>query len=197
LKRVFAVLLAVCLTVGPASSGMAIETVKVGQEVYWGTCFSKKLPGKFTLQVKKSGGSWTSVGSDYVWDDRQDYSTGCPKYAVGVDWTPKTAGTYSLRLRSSSTGKNFETGTLKVVSPTVAKVSMPRLVGMVDGDVSWWLKTKNFRFSLAQTKSKPGWNTTLSCLMGQKQLVVQQSPAAGTAVVNSSATNVQTWVNCG
>jgi hypothetical protein len=76
-------------------------------------------------------------------------------------------------------------------------VRMPSLIGIVDGQLRWKLSTNGYKFSVAMTKSNPGYNTKLSCLMSGRNYITRQNPSAGLTVANTSATTVTVWVNCG
>jgi hypothetical protein len=74
---------------------------------------------------------------------------------------------------------------------------MPSLIGIIDGQLRWKLSTNGYKFSVAMTKSNPGYNTKLSCLMSGRNYITRQNPSAGLTVANTSATTVTVWVNCG
>jgi hypothetical protein len=97
-------------------------------------------------------------------------------------------GLFSLSLGSASA---------VVHAPIAKSIRMPSLLGMVDGQLRWQLSTKGYKFSVAMTKSYPGYNTKLSCLMSGRNYIVKQSPAVGSTVANSTSTVVTVWVNCG
>ena len=103
------------------------------------------------------------------------------------------ATTLSLGLFNVSLGSASATPR----APMVQLVKMPSLIGIIDGQLRWQLSTKGYKFSVAMTKSYPGFNTKLSCLMSGRNYIVRQSPASGSAVPNSTSTLVTVWVSCG
>lgn len=104
-----------------------------------------------------------------------------------------TVVTFALGLLSFSTGA----ASAAPKPPAIQYVRMPSLIGIMDGQLRWQLSTKGYKFTVALTKSYPGFNTKLSCLMSGRNFITRQNPAAGLTVANTSATTVTVWVNCG
>ena len=94
---------------------------------------------------------------------------------------------------------SFNTGIASAAPkpPTIQYVRMPNLTGIIDGQLRWKLSTNGYKFSVAMTKSNPGYNTKLSGLMSGRNYITRQNPAVGLTVANTSATTVTVWVNCG
>jgi hypothetical protein len=79
-------------------------------------------------------------------------------------------------------------------APSVDYVSMPNLVGSIDGSARNWLSNNGYDFSF-DIKST-GYNPQISCLMSGDNIIVDQSPLAGSEVENSFNTRVVVYVNC-
>lgn len=189
---------ATVLTISPQA--YALDTFDVGVGMFWNTCLSTKVPGTFQLQVKKGGQSaWTTVGSSKAWDDRNTEDGSCPTYAVGAVWTPKTAGTYDIRLFNASNKKSYESKRIAIAGPvntqpTVQTVKMPQLVNAYDGQAKTWLFNNGYKFSF--NVESTGFNPKLSCLMSGRNVILSQKPLPGTVVVNQFSTRVTVKVNC-
>ncbi len=96
---------------------------------------------------------------------------------------------------SSSTNPSDSTGA-GGDSQKTKSVKMPKIIGWVDGQVSWKLAAHGYKFSVAMPTST-GFAPLNSCLMSKKNLVLRQTPVAGSSVVNTPLTVVRMWVDCG
>jgi hypothetical protein len=197
-KRLVALLAATALTfTSTPPAAFAVDSFDYGVGVFFQTCISKKVSGAFALQFRPQGKSWVTADSGPAWDDRQTEGGTCPTFAAGGFWTPNVGGLVDLRIYNTSNHKIYFTKTVKITgAPSAnAKVSMPNLVGAIDGNLNWWLSTHGFKFKVGQPQST-GFNPKISCLMSGKNVVLRQSPARGALVTNSSSTRVTIWVNC-
>lgn len=79
-------------------------------------------------------------------------------------------------------------------TPQVETVSMPNLVGMYDGQAKTWLFQNGYKFSF--NVQSTGYNPKTSCLMSGNNLILSQSPAANSSVLNQFSTSVRVYVNC-
>jgi hypothetical protein len=192
--------LTVGLTLGTNSASFALDSFDLGVGMFWNSCLSTKVQGTFSLQIKKSGQSnWQTIGTATAWDDRQTEDGSCPKYDVGVFWTPTTKGIFDIRLFNSSNRKSYhakkiQIGSTTPASPKVEIVNMPRLLGVLDGQAKDWLFFNGYKFSYQVDST--GWNPKLSCLMSGKNVILRQNPQPGTQVENSFNTKVTVQVNC-
>jgi hypothetical protein len=82
----------------------------------------------------------------------------------------------------------------QVETPDVEQVSMPDLVGSIDGNARNWLRSNGYDFNF-DIKST-GFNAQISCLMSGDNYIVAQEPSAGSAVENSFSTSVVVYVDC-
>lgn len=78
--------------------------------------------------------------------------------------------------------------------PQTEYVQVPNIVGALDGEAKTWLFQNGYDF-VFDVKST-GFNPKLSCLMSGGNIVVEQSPAAGTEVENSFSTRLTAYVEC-
>jgi hypothetical protein len=79
-------------------------------------------------------------------------------------------------------------------APSVEYVAVPNIVGALDGEAKSWLFQNGYDFAF-DVKST-GFNPKLSCLMSGRNLVVDQSPVAGTQVENSFSSRLTAYVEC-
>jgi hypothetical protein len=78
--------------------------------------------------------------------------------------------------------------------PAVEKVSMPNLVGSIDGNARNWLSNNGYEFNFDIQST--GYNPQISCLMAGNNYIVDQEPRAGSTVENSFSTSVVVYVDC-
>jgi len=78
--------------------------------------------------------------------------------------------------------------------PSVQYVEVPNIVGVLDGQAKTWLFQNGYGFSF-DVKST-GFNPRISCLMSGTNLVLEQSPPAGSLAANNSSTRLTAFVSC-
>jgi hypothetical protein len=79
-------------------------------------------------------------------------------------------------------------------TPSVEYVSMPNLLGSIDGSARNWLRNNGYDFSFDIQST--GYNPQTSCLISGDNVIVDQSPQPGSQVENSFSTRVVVYVDC-
>jgi hypothetical protein len=195
LITVFSIVSALVFTsVAPAN---AIDSYDIGIEMAWTKCLPKKVSGTFKLQTKLSGTSnWVTQGTSPTYTP--DVGSECARWEYDIFWTPKQVGTLALRVINGS--KVYESTTIKVTNTgpnatsTVSYKNVPRMIGGRDGDARSWLQRNGYKFTL--NIRNIGYNPIVSCMMSGNNLILKQSPAPGTRVVNSAKTILAVFVDC-
>ena len=82
----------------------------------------------------------------------------------------------------------------QVETPDIEQVSMPNLVGSIDGNARNWLRNNGYDFSFDIQST--GYNAQTSCLISGNNYIVGQQPSAGSTVENSFSTSVIVYVDC-
>lgn len=80
------------------------------------------------------------------------------------------------------------------VPPAIETIKAPNLLGALDSVAKNWLFQNGYKLNL-WIKST-GFNPKLSCLNSGQNIIIDQSPAPGTPVQNSSATLITVFVDC-
>lgn len=87
-----------------------------------------------------------------------------------------------------------ESSSIEDNSPQLEQVEMPNLVGATDGEAKNWLFSNGYKF--ATILKSTGFNPKTSCMMSGRNIVLDQSIAAGSIVNNDSSTMVSLTVDC-
>ena len=88
----------------------------------------------------------------------------------------------------------FENGDAGVEEEVVETVSMPNLLGSLDGQARSWLTANGYSFSVMFKST--GFNPKTSCMMSGRNPILNQTPAPGVTVTNDYSTQVVFTVNC-
>ena len=112
------------------------------------------------------------------------------KEAIGGSVT--MLGEYDSAPVDNSSNSDVTTGTS--TAPTVETVPVPNFIGQIDGQVSGWLIRNGYK--VRSSIKSTGFNPKISCLMAGDNQIVDQSPAPGTEVENTSATSIDIFVDC-
>jgi hypothetical protein len=88
----------------------------------------------------------------------------------------------------------FENGDAGVEEEIVETVSMPNLLGSLDGQARSWLTANGYSFSVIFKST--GFNPKTSCMMSGRNPILNQTPAPGVTVTNDYSTQVVFTVNC-